>query len=79
MRELWDRFHAPTPIFWKKVRTKMLIMSASLAGLGAGLMNVSDLPEWVNLFAEYSIKIGAVAPLLVAFMASLTVDNSEGK
>jgi hypothetical protein len=52
-------------------------MSGALAALGTGLMSIEGMPEYVNFFAEYAVKIGAVAPLLVAFVASLTVETKD--
>lgn len=77
IKELWDRFHSPTPQFWKAIRTKMLALSAALAALGGGLELIEGLWPWVYTVAEYMIKIGAVAPLLIAFVASFTVESRE--
>ena len=77
--ELWARFHAPTPQFWKAVRLKMLGLAIALGALGTGLQDVEGLNENIYLIAKYTVRIGAIIPVVIAFVASFTVDTSKPK
>lgn len=73
--DLVRRFKSPTPQFWKAVRTKMLTLSIALGALGVGLQDIEGFKPWVYEIAKYIIRIGAIIPLVIAFVASFTVKN----
>lgn len=76
-KTLLARFHAPTPQFWIAVRTKMLALAVGLGALGTGIQDIDGLTDNIYLFAKYTVRIGAVIPLVIAFIASFTVDTTK--
>lgn len=78
-KELKHRFTSRTPDFWREVRKKMLQAAGAFGALGGGLLTIDKLPLWVYTMAENFVKVGLIGPLIIAFVVSFTVDDSNGK
>lgn len=61
-----DRFKAPTPKFWKKVRNTMITIGA----VSGAIVVAPGLPVLLVTFATYGVTIGTIG----ATLSQLTVE-----
>lgn len=60
MNELFDRWAAKTPVFWRKVRTYAITLAASATAIWTiNSTMVLGLDEWILTGCKYAIAIGA--------------------
>lgn len=77
MKEFLDRFNSPTPAFWKKIRSRSLIMFGLFAALSTGNIDVNgqslvfELPEQVQTVLNYLMTASGV----VWFISNFAVDG----